>query len=102
MRAIIINEFSSLDRFVTENLSDSTPAAGQVLIQLRALGLNTLKREQTCGPFGIGQETSSLFTPPSPFEFVSVLFLGGRKIWASLIKRLDESFHVLWRPTVLF
>src|SRR5215470_7939595 len=40
MRAIVIKKFGGLDGLVMENLPDPKPAVGQVLIQVKAFGIN--------------------------------------------------------------
>jgi NADPH2:quinone reductase len=40
MRAIIIKQFGGLDSLVIENLPDPEPKAGNVLIEVKAFGIN--------------------------------------------------------------
>jgi NADPH:quinone reductase len=40
MRAIILRQFGALDSLVIENLPDPEPKPGNVLIQVKAFGIN--------------------------------------------------------------
>ena len=60
MRAIILKQFGGYDSLVIENLPDPEPKAGEVLIEVKAFGINHAETHMRRGEWAEAAQVSGI------------------------------------------